>query len=185
MMFQSMTGICLLMSFILIYGCEKNPVLPNEEELITTLTLTLAPAGGGPVKTFMFRDIDGDGGELPEITFDTLDNTSDYTGRIELLNETTDPVTIVTEEVEEEDEDHQFFYTVAGGLLTITYTDMDALEYPVGIHTIFETDLPAITTLTITLRHLPDKSAPGVSTGNIMNAGGETDIEVTFPMIVQ
>ncbi len=62
---------------------------------------------------------------------------------------------------------------------------MDALEYPVGIHSIFETDLPAATTLTITLRHLPDKSAPGVNTGDIRNAGGETDIEVTFPIIVQ
>ena len=33
---------------------------------------------------------------------------------------------------------------------------------------------------TVTLRHEPDKSAQGVSAGDITNAGGETDIEVSL-----
>jgi hypothetical protein len=32
---------------------------------------------------------------------------------------------------------------------------------------------------------LLNKNAAGVSEGNITNAGGSTDIEVTFPVIVQ
>ena len=36
--------------------------------------------------------------------------------------------------------------------------------------------------LKITLRHQPDKNAAGVSSGDIANANGETDIEVEFPV---
>ena len=35
--------------------------------------------------------------------------------------------------------------------------------------------------MTVILRHEPDKAGAGVSDGDITNAGGETDIEVTFP----
>jgi hypothetical protein len=38
--------------------------------------------------------------------------------------------------------------------------------------------------LTVTLRHLPNKSALGVSTGDITNAGGATDAYVSFPVTV-
>jgi hypothetical protein len=167
------------------HGCEKNPIIPNEEELITTLTLDLVPVTGGPVKSYVFRDIDGDGGAPPDLAFDTLDQSNLYAGRIQLFNETTNPVTIVTHEVEEEDEDHQFFYSVPDSSLDLTYTDMDASGYPVGMHTIIGTHMPVVSSLTITLRHLPEKNAPGVNTGDIMNAGGETDIEVIFPLIIR
>ena len=36
-------------------------------------------------------------------------------------------------------------------------------------------------TMTVILRHEPNKAGAGVSDGDITNAGGETDIEVTFP----
>ena len=39
--------------------------------------------------------------------------------------------------------------------------------------------------ITIILRHEPVKDAEGVSDGDITNAGGETDISVTFPVVVQ
>jgi len=37
----------------------------------------------------------------------------------------------------------------------------------------------------VTLRHQPDKGAIGVSDGDITNAGGETDIEVLFDVIIE
>jgi hypothetical protein len=37
----------------------------------------------------------------------------------------------------------------------------------------------------VTLRHEPDKGAAGVSGGDITNAGGDTDIEVTFPVVIE
>jgi hypothetical protein len=39
--------------------------------------------------------------------------------------------------------------------------------------------------LKITLVHLPKKSEPGVSSGDITNAGGTTDATAIFPIIVQ
>ena len=39
--------------------------------------------------------------------------------------------------------------------------------------------------LVVTLRHLPNKSAPGVADGEITNAGGATDFAVTYPVVVQ
>ena len=35
--------------------------------------------------------------------------------------------------------------------------------------------------MTVILRHEADKAGAGVSDSDITNAGGETDIEVTFP----
>ena len=37
----------------------------------------------------------------------------------------------------------------------------------------------------MTLRHEPAKDASGVAAGDITNAGGETDIEVTFDVTVE
>ena len=39
--------------------------------------------------------------------------------------------------------------------------------------------------ITVILKHKPMKTAANVSNGDISNAGGETDIEVTFPIDVQ
>ena len=40
-------------------------------------------------------------------------------------------------------------------------------------------------TVVVTLRHQPDKTASGVSSGDITYAGGETDIEVSFPLVIE
>jgi hypothetical protein len=34
------------------------------------------------------------------------------------------------------------------------------------------------------LRHLPNKSAAGVAAGDITNAGGATDAQVTYPIVI-
>jgi hypothetical protein len=84
-----------------------------------------------------------------------------------------------------EKEEHQFFFTPAGLMLNVTYLDMDSLGYPVGVLTTIGTFQDATGTLRVTLRHMPDKAAAGVSDGDITNAGGETDIEVTFPITIE
>jgi hypothetical protein len=40
-------------------------------------------------------------------------------------------------------------------------------------------------TLGVILRHQLDKNAAGVADGDITNAGGDTDIEVVFPVTIQ
>lgn len=185
---KSMSIYCIILfSFLMMtsQSCEKDPVIPNEEELITTLRYTLTPSGGGQEIVFSFRDIDGDGGAAPVIQVDTLSNLSIYAGEIELLNESISPAENITAEIEDEKVDHQFFYMVTGNNSTITYTDLDTFGFPVGLKTSLFSGPAGQGTLTIVLRHRPDKIAAGVSDGNIMNAGGDTDIEVSFPLIIQ
>ncbi len=82
-------------------------------------------------------------------------------------------------------EDHQFFFTSSTSTIKVVYSDQDGNGKPIGLSTSLTTTAAGSGILTITLRHEADKSASGVSDGEIANAGGETDIEVSFPTDVQ
>lgn len=171
------------------YSCSKDepndPVIPNEEELITTMIWQLIPASGTDTVTFTFTDLDGDGGDAPVIVNDTLEANQQYSSQITLLNELEMPAENITDEVHDEASDHQFFYQTTGAEVTVAYNDNDGFGNPIGISTNVNTTNSSSGTITITLRHQPDKNGSGVAQGNIQNAGGETDIEVTFNVVVQ
>jgi len=167
-------------------SCDKDdPEVPNEEELITTLVFTLTPSAGGTTVEFKFQDLDGDGGNDPVITNGTLAANTTYTGAITLTNEQEDPAEDITEEVKEEALEHQFFFQTTVSGLSVSYNDKDSEGNPIGLSTNVTTTDTGTGTLTITLRHQPDKSATNVSSGDITNAGGETDISVTFDVLVE
>ncbi len=175
-----------LIAVVSLTSCEKDdPDIPNEEELITTLIYTLTPDGGGTAIEFRFTDLDGDGGDAPIISNGTLAANTTYSGAVTLLNEAETPAENITEEVEEEDEEHQLFFTIISANATVAYADADADGNPVGLATTVTTTGASTGTLTITLRHEPNKDGANVSSGDITNAGGETDIEVTFDVTVQ
>lgn len=180
----------LLLATVVLAACssdDDNPAPVNEEEVITTLTATLTPVGGGTAITLTSQDLDGDGPNAPVITVSSplaVDTT--YNGSLELLNETESPAESINEEIEEEDEDHQFFFQASNNLATFTYTDSDSDGNPIGLEFTMTTALTAATgNITVTLRHEPSKDASGVSTGDITNAGGETDIQAVFPVTLQ
>ena len=187
-MYTSKYMLLLLASafLILFNSCDDDVVIPNEEELITTLIMTFSPDGGGSDVEFRFTDLDGDGGDPPVINNGILDTNTTYNVALRLLNESENPAEEVTDEIEEEDEEHQFFFETGGGLgLKIVYSDQDSNGDPIGLASAITTVGAEAGTLKVTLRHEPDKAAPGVSDGDITNAGGETDIEVTFNVTVQ
>ena len=170
------------------FSCSSDdPEQVNEEELITTLRLTFTNTmDANDVITASFRDIDGVGGDPAEVTDPTLSQGATYSVTVEFLNESETPTEDVTEEVQREAEEHQVFF-IAGGNLTMTHTygDMDGNNRPIGLSNTIAIDANSGSgTLQVTLRHEPDKSASGVSSGSITNAGGETDIEVTFTVTV-
>lgn len=178
---------------LFITSCEKDepedPIIPNEEEVITTLNFTLTPDGGGTPVVLSFQDLDGDGGNAPTISEGTLDNNTIYNGSLELLNELEDPAEDITLEVAEEELEHQFFYETLFPTelsdVNIAYNDLDEEGNPIGLSTVLTTGEMGSGTITVTLRHEPNKDAAGVSSGDIANAGGETDIEVTFNVEIQ
>lgn len=143
----------------------------------------------GTAVVMEFKDLDGDGGKNPTFTTSgPLKNGETYTGTLLVLNESQSPAEDITAEISAEDEDHQFFYEVTGNLagnLAISYNDKDADNNPVGLKTTVKPSGVATGKLKVTLRHEPNKSASGVSAGSIANAGGVTDIEVTFDVEVK
>lgn len=173
----------IALSALMLGGCKKDdPVVENPEELITTVNYTLTALDQSPV-TLTWRDLDGDGGDMPEITGGTLQSGIIYQGTLELLNETENPAEDVTEEIMEEDEEHQFFFATSD-LLVISYADADVDGNPIGLSTTVTTGNPGAYELNIKLKHLPVKDAEGVSTGDITNAEGETEVDITFPIDV-
>jgi len=179
----------IMAAMLLTSSCEKNPHSDNEEELITTLRYELTPRGGGDKVVLSFSDPDGDGGTQPLITSNiNFKSGTVYDGSMILLNESVSPADNISSEVESESKDHQFFYqfsTGTGGKLQIAYNDKDGDNLPLGLRTVVTAASKGTGKLTITLRHLPDKKASGVSEGNIANAGGETDIQVAFDVIIE
>ena len=161
---------------------DDSPVV--EEELITTLTATFV--GGGQTITLTSRDADGDGPNAPVITVSgNFAAETTYSGSVQFLNELVNPAENITEEIEEKDLEHQIFYQISNSLGNFTYSDFDTDGNPLGLEFTFTTGAnPGTGFITITLRHLPNKNASGVSEGNITNAGGSTDIEVTFPVVI-
>lgn len=160
------------------------PEIINQEEVITTMKLELIPENGGEPVQLIYQDLDGAGSNEPTIDAGSLAANTTYEGSIVLLNETVNPAEIITTEVKEEGVNHQFFFSNTAGL-TVTYADQDANGSPIGIDFLLGTSAPSAGSMTIILRHEPNKSAEGVKNGNIENAGGETDISVTFPITVE
>jgi hypothetical protein len=173
----------LLASTLIFASCSDDDDTPepvNEEEVITTLTVTLD--SGSDTVVMQYQDLDGDGPDAATVTVSgSLSANTTYDGSIILLNETESPAENITEEIEEEDLDHQFFYTVGSGLdVAAEYVDADSEGNPLGLSFILNTGVASSGGLTFTLRHEPNKPNTGLE-----NAGGETDIEVTFDVTVE
>ena len=183
----------LLILSLIFTGCSddddhddhSHPV--NEEEVITTIEVTLSDGTNSYV--LIWEDLEGDGPDLPIITGATIPSNS-YDAEIQLYNKTLDPTDdeyVVTTEILEEDVDHQFFFNASNGLnvFDFVYVDADVDGNPIGQQFIIEDVSGAGGDLNIVLLHEPNKNADGVSDGDITNAGGDTDIDITFPIIVQ
>lgn len=173
----------ILFATILFVSCSDNdPEVVHEEEVITTITITLTPNGGGGAITLQSQDLDGDGPNPPVVTdLTTLAAGTTYNGTIVLLNETESPAENITEEVEELNLEHQFFYTVSGGLnATTAYTNLDDNGNPLGTEFTLTTSTASTGTVTFTLIHEPTKPNTGLN-----DAGGEADITATFNVTVQ
>ncbi len=162
-------------------SCSDDDVTPsepvNEEEVITKMTVNFVPEGGGDTLKFTFEDADGPGGNDPVITKDDLKANTVYNTSIGLWSDEGEDI---AEEVSEEDNEHQFFFEVTDLNATYVYDDEDGDGNPVGLKTIWTTTDASTGDFQVILRHEPNKSASGVSEGDITNAGGETDIEVVF-----
>ena len=168
---------------------NDDPIPVNEEELITTVTAIYTPVGGGATVTLQYKDLDGEGANAPVITVSSaFAKNKTYNGVVTFKNELANPAEDITPEIVEEGEEHQIFYQKTGTLNAFKYgtaaSNFDTNGKPIGLQSVFTTTEAASGTLTITLRHEPNKSAVNVAAGDITNAAGSTDAEVSFPISV-
>lgn len=170
-------------------SCKKDkddvatPPSQNEEELITTITLSFkkSPTATDSVM-FSWKDIDGDGGNAPVI--DAINITSDYTYlSIHILNES-NPADIedMTEEINGEGDEHQLFYVTSTGFMNLAYLDQDANGVPIGL----KMELSGLTTVSDGTLQVVLKHQPGIkpTTGNGNASLGGSDFDVTFPVTI-
>ncbi|HHB51703.1 MAG TPA: type 1 periplasmic binding fold superfamily protein, partial [Saprospiraceae bacterium] len=112
MRIKNIFSLLALSSIVFTYSScnKKDPIVINEDEWLTTLTYTLTSTDGTAAVVMTFKDLDGDGGNAPEITGGTLISGMTYDGVITLSNESETPVEDITQEVQTEGVDHQFFF---------------------------------------------------------------------------
>lgn len=166
----------------------------DDQELITTVTLTFTPMGGGTDRVGTWEDLDGDGGAPPTITSPSLVAGTTYVLAARFQNALETPPEEITDEVRDEGDQHQVFFTgtAIGGPLAHSYADTDAGGLPLGLaNTVMVT--AGAGDLVVTLKHLPPINdapqkvaglAEQAKTQGIAAVPGDTDVSVTFPIAV-
>ena len=169
----------MLLSFsMLMTSCKKDHNHDEEGELITTVKLNFE--GGGETKTVTWKDADGDGGNQPVIESISLKPNTTYNVSVEFLDESKNPVEDITEEIKEEDDDHEVFYVKSSGLgLTITRLDKDSAGRDLGLLSTWVTTSNGTGSVQVVLKHKPGEKQLGDDVSK-----GETDIEVNFPISI-
>jgi len=152
----------------------------DENELITSVTLSFKEAGTGVTTAFSYKDADGDGGSLPT-KFDTvsLKANTEYTLTVAFLDESKTPTDDITGEIADESYDHLLVYTpTPSSLLTYTYGDKDKNNFPIGLTGTAKAGTAGIGKLKVQLRHQPG-SKNGTATP------GSDDVNLDFNLKVK
>lgn len=192
---RSTLFIALLSGIVLLSGCDKDPEPENIPEEITRVILIFTAPGAAAI-VVEATDPDLSGPQNMEIGSIVLNANTDYTLTIEMFNgfyEVGEPEYNITEEVEEEGDEHQLFFSWSSGVFTsptgtgnigaagtVNYTDEDANGLPIGLSTTWTTGTATSgKTFRVVLKHQPDiKSAASTS------ANGESDLDIIFPISI-
>jgi hypothetical protein len=162
---------------------DEDPEPDDDHDEITTISLRLVNAADPTdVVEATWRDVDGPGGQAPTIDELDLKDNATYNGTIRFLHESEHnnhfDVEDLTDEIREDGNSHEVFYTPSAGLnLTVTKTDQDSQGRPIGLSATFVTGADSHGDLRVRLMHQPGiKPTPG--SFNV----GETDVDITFPV---
>lgn len=191
--------IALYLLALLAFGfasCEsEDPEKENEGEVITDVTLKFQELNGsnalvGDVLSFKASDPQGiEVGKTPTIQSISLTKGKKYQMTIEVTNSIEGED--ITQEILEEAEEHQFFFlgqVFDSSFFSIQYADAGGIALGVKTNvTVSASTGTNNSSMRVVLRHDLDKNFPGASNPNFANfvqAGGETDLDITFPVIL-
>ena len=183
----------LLPALLLLPACDSDD--PNDgpeagdQELITTVEITLTPQGGGTSVRLLATDENGDGIGVAYGDPGLLAAGTTYSGTIRLLDDPNGVV--VTEQIAAEADEHLFAYvsTVEGVNIAITDSESDYLEdqgfedYAVGLtfDVTVEAGASGDGTLSVILYHFEEGDEKESST----DTSDDTDVELAFPISVE
>ena len=190
----------LLAAGLFVTSCNDDevPEPENTPEVITDVKLIFTNADDDTdVIEVRASDPDGEGvAELEILDELTLDTSTTYRLTYEIFNNLETPGEDIGEEIQEEDDEHQFFYAFSDGAFSdpmgdgnidnaadaINYTDADGNGNPVGYTTTWTTSSDILTggTFTARLQHQPD-----VKTDSSTATDGDTDFDLTFVLNIQ
>lgn len=188
-------------------GCPGDPTDPepegNEEEVVTAVELTFAPSGGGADVVAIWEDPENDG--APVIDDIVLADGETYALSIRFLNQLEDPAENITEEIEEEDDEHQVFIygdavdgpgtdSPATAIVTHEYDDQDGDGLPIGLANTIVATGTGTETFSVMLRHLPPENDAAVKVEGLAEdfaadgtngIAGDVDADVDFNLTVE
>jgi hypothetical protein len=190
--------IILIVAGCTLFACNKadDPVKEDVPEMVTQAIFTFTPETGTPVVVTAtdpdgvgFEDLETDGAanlvaNIPYNLTITLSNT--------LLPEG-DPGYDITAEVQEEGDEHLFFYSWTNDVFSspvgngnidnrsdeVEYVDYDLHNLPVGLETRWIAQSSKTGNLRILLKHQPDLKSQTSSASD-----GETDLDITLEIVV-
>ena len=196
---KNLRKVSLYVVALLAFGfasCEsEDPEKENEGEVITDVTLNFQELNAsnalvGSVFTFKASDPQGiEVGKTPTVQSITLTKGKKYQMTIEVKNSIENED--ITKEILEEAAEHQFFFlgqVFDSSFFSIQYADAGGVA--LGLKTIVTVSSSTGTNnsnMRVVLRHDLNKSFPGASSptfANFAQAGGETDLDLTFPVIL-
>ena len=196
---KNLRKVSLYLVALLAFGfasCEsEDPEKENEGEVITDVTLNFQELNAsnalvGSVFTFKASDPQGiEVGKTPTVQSITLTKGKKYQMTIEVKNSIENED--ITKEILEEAAAHQFFFlgqVFDSSFFSIQYADAGGVA--LGLKTIVTVSSSTGTNnsnMRVVLRHDLNKSFPGASSptfANFAQAGGETDLDITFPVIL-
>ncbi len=162
-------------------ACGDSSTAPGgETEIISRVTLTVTSASGA-VQTVYIDDADGNGPTAPSAQVGALSLARgvSYTGSVKFENRLVNPIVDITTEVRAEKDQHRVFYTVTPTGVTLTTTDVDTQNRPLGTSftkAVATTAATGAGTVGVLLCHYDSVAKVGTAT----SCAGETDINVTF-----
>jgi len=177
-------------------SCQsEDPTKENDGEVITDVTLKFQELNSsnalvGSVLSFKASDPQGiEVGKTPTIQSVSLAKGKKYQMTIEVTNAIKGED--ITQEILTEAAAHQFFFlgqVFDSSFFSIQYADAGGIA--LGLKTTVTVSSSTGTNnsnMRVVLRHDLNKSFPGASNPNFANfaqAGGETDLDLTFPVIL-
>ena len=154
-----------MVAMAMMAGCKKDEPAPVEDnENLTTVKLKFTESG--TTSTFTFKDLDGAGGKAPTIDKISLKPNKTYTLAVEILDESKTPVSIISNDIYDERDQHLFEYVpTPATILSVTTTDKDTRGLPVGLTASVKTTAAGTGKLQVVLHHQPPVNGKIIKTG--------------------